>query len=139
MTSYFREYSKFPKDNGQADVTFGDTSLGASYENAEVIVVLSGLDSPAGANPRKMSFLTINERGEDQRGVMGVITNGTLEGVLVDSWDKPIFITCDTDFDGNLNTAGAGLQKGRVAGAWSLGPQADYNDLDSSLFITSWN
>jgi len=89
LNAYYADYSKFPKDNGTADKTYGASG------NKDIITVLRGLDNDL--NPRRINYLEVSEKSLDG------------DGNMIDPWRTNYFIAVNTDFNTTLAISGAGV------------------------------
>jgi len=113
LNAYYADYSKFPRDNGTADRTYGASG------NRDIINVLRGLDNSL--NPRRINYLEISEKSLDSNGNM------------IDPWRTNYFIAVNSDFNAELVASGRGVStnlQARNVAVWTL-------DTDGQL-IKSW-
>ena len=124
MLQYQSEYNYFP---GQA------TGAGADYKYQvadlqNLLSVLRGTNvNTTWSNPRKMTFLDVDERS---------VTNG----VMVDPWGNPYWVAADWTFDNTIsgNIADGG-SPGKSVAVWSWGPGSGTNDnITDATHIRSW-
>ncbi|HMO52391.1 MAG TPA: prepilin-type N-terminal cleavage/methylation domain-containing protein [Kiritimatiellia bacterium] len=129
LKQFLAEYGRFPLDNSQPDRTYGIPNSG----NADLMRVLranpSGPNAGHALNPRRISFIEINDDSVD----------GT--GNFIDPWNNQYVVAVDTRFDGNVsfdNSTAVGTLTGRNVAVFSRGPRGLIGGTNAVNYITSW-
>ena len=147
VNAFYTEYGTYPIDisaHGNNDTLFGDP--GGSFDNKDVIDTLRALNDVL--NPKKISFLQINNVKDDNSPRGGIATKDVSQngwsikaGSVVDPWGGEYLISIDGSYDNNtlLYVTYSDLPNSANTGsiAWSFGKDGKKGTNDDGKYKNS--